>query len=97
MTQRSKTRQRGRAGVTASRVHVHVVYKDVFHELHVVVVVVNFTSILSSVLDVVVHMALVDVLVVGTIFVAIFVVREIYSLHPPSVTVNFVSCYRISL
>ena len=63
MKQRGKTRQRGRARVTASRVHVHGVCEDVCHELHVVVVVVTFTSILTPVLDVV-HMALVDVVAV---------------------------------
>ena len=63
--QQSKTRQRERArGVTCSLVHIQGISEDVLCELRVIVVVVTFTSILSSVLDVVVHMALVDVLAV---------------------------------
>ena len=63
--QRSKTRQRERArGVTCSLVHVLGICEDVLCELRVIVVVVTFTSILSSVLDVVVDVALVDVLAV---------------------------------
>ena len=80
--QQSKTRQRERArGVTCSLVHVQGICEDVLCELRVIVVVVTFTSILSSVLDVVVDVALIDLLDVSTIFVAIFVVREISSLH----------------
>ena len=43
----------------------------------------------------VVLIAHVDVVhVVNTVFVAIFLLVEMYSLHTPSVTVNCVSCYR---
>ena len=43
---------------------------------------------------IVVLIAHVDVVAVYTVFVAIFSVVEMYSLHPPSVTVNCVDCYR---
>ena len=80
--QQSKTRQRERArGVTCSLVHVQGICEDVLCELRVIVVVVTFTSNFVFCIGCCCSCALVDLLDVGTIFVAIFVVREIYSLQ----------------
>ena len=58
------------------------------------VILVDVVCVMLVVLIARVEIHVVFVAISCNVFVAIFSVVEMYSLHPPSVTVNCVSCYR---